>query len=171
MGDLAALAARHRIKPVRFEVDGEPYEINLHVPVGAQAVQFLRASRAVVAKLERLVHCNAACGFDGDDEEVVRTVVAQLLATPEGRAKLEAADQAKNALNEASVEFALAWLPRLSPELAKLGEEGLGNVLRLTGFNTSPLIVALQSMTRISQGTEGEDDGLEDLPFPDLHAD
>ena len=173
MRDIREFKGTHRVKRVALDINGEPTEVVLHVPVGHLAVEFLRAVRKLIALLAGLVELQRSLGLPvgGGADADYEGAVEKLIETEDGKAELELVGEKSTELDEASLAFAFEWLPVLSPELAEMGEEGVGNVIRLTGFARSPLIVALQSMARISQGAEKGDDGLDDLPFPDLHAD
>ena len=139
------------------------------MPVGAEAVEFLRASRQIGTLLAKLVGLQTSFGLQPGED--LKDRIAEKMKSADGREQLALVQDARNDLDEASLAFANAWLPRLSPDLAKIDADGVGNILRRTGYTNSPLISALQDMVRASRGAEKEEDGLDDLPFPDLPHD
>ena len=166
-----------RVKRVSVKMLGEKCEIEFHVPVGMAAVEFIRDSRKVGAATGVLAGYEQSFGVDvpkqQDDEDgakrarLLADAYDKLAADDEAEEKLKLLADARESMNEAVLEFTFKWLPRVCPEFAGLDDDGIANVLRQAGMADSPLVHGLLSILQASQAPGGEDDGLDDLPFPD----
>lgn len=158
MSILAEFARERLVKRVTLAYpDGREEDVDMRVPVGAEAVEFLADLRGVTMVALDMASIRDSLGF-GDSADV-----GKLLADAEGRAQYDTLADAKDRLDQRLADLAAKWLPRLVDDLAERTERQVATVVRRTGGADSPLVAALQDMADAAGG--GTEEGLEALPF------
>ena len=149
---IQAAARAGRVKRVEVTLDDQgPLTVDLLVPVGHAALEYIADSRVVGDASTGLANLQQSFG---EIDELDR----------EATTKRNLLEDARHNLNREMLSFAFKWLPRMCDEFAGLDDEGIGNIIRVSGMGESPLIFAMFDMLKAST-TGGLEDGLEDLPF------
>ena len=147
--DLKQLAQTNLSRAVRFDVNGETFQVTLREPVGLEAMDFLRDFRAVAEVSRRKEAADFTYQGDDPDNEARRNEVAEEML-------------------EAMLTLVFAWAPRLC--LEELTKEEVWNLIRLTGGVSSPISEAVTSMVGslglVANVTEDEtEESQRELPF------
>lgn len=147
MSELRDFAQERLVKRVQVQLPGRdaPTEVLVRVPVGGEAVEYLRDVRGVMAANDALAGL-----VDMQDD-----------ASEPGYQG--AVGEAADALQRAVSELWGKWLPRLVDELDGLTERQATTLVRRTGGPDSPLAQALYDLVPASVGP-GEE-GLDAIPF------
>ena len=141
MSELLDFARERLGKVIEVTLPGRdaPSKVQVRVPVGTDAVEFMADVRGVMASNDSLT---GAADGGGD------------------KAKLaELADD----LAKAVTRFAAKWIPRLVEDLAGANAADVATLVRRTGGNDSPFIKVLYDM--VPPAATGTEEGLEALPF------
>lgn len=152
---LADLARTRLVKKVELP-DGE--QVEMRVPVGTEAVDFLRDVRPVLDTATAHQALRTSFKLDTADEGALRTRLSEL--APESMAALA---EKQNDAKRARFDLAEKWLPKLVSDLADADREAVALAVRRTGGDTSPLLAALIELVGAAGGTD--EDGLEAVPF------
>ena len=141
MGELLDFARERLGKVIEVTLPGRaaPSKVQVRVPVGTDAVEFMADVRKVMDANTRLVDAVEAKASD---------------------AKLSGfADELQVEVNT----FVGRWIPRLVDELADANERDVASLVRRTGGTESPFVQVLYDMVPASVGQD--DEGLDPLPF------
>ena len=166
------LAKAARVKRVTFvDAFGDEHTAHLRVPVGLEAVDYLRAVQSVFEAHSELFSLMQGLRLvppdrsdydtEGEYQHRLAKVEAreQSLADDEQNQLQAAAERA----SEVDARFVLEWLPRLCEELAGKTDDDVANVVRLSGGPNGPMVQALKDMPG-NMGAADLDD-LHALPF------
>ena len=169
----AKMAAAKRVKTITIQdVDGNDVQVAMKVPVGLDAVEYVRDIRGIFRTANAVRQRRKDLGIDvrpRSDFDLDEAYTQHLASAVQAEQDLHEDD--KQALLDLEDEgadtvrvFVMRWLPRLCDDLAQLDEDGLANVVKLTGGSNGPLVEGLMDMVTATADATS-DEGLDDLPF------
>ena len=148
MSDIEALANAKRIKHVKAEVEDQTYVFTLTVPVGLDAVDFRNETMDVFRLMREADSLRESLEPDRVYEP----------DAPEVTVVREKVDEVERAV----LTYSIRWLRRTCTQCEDMDEEGIANILRLTG-EKGPLVAALLETATATRDPAQE--GLGDIPF------